>query len=163
MNIPLLALLLQGIPEQIAVVTLSFVIARIPLNWKKIVGIGLILAFLAYLIRLTPIAFGVHIIILVILLSSMLFKISNGNLSLSLIASLVSFLTLAFFELVSLSLSMLLFHLTPTELYTNELLRIILGEPHVIFLLIFTFLLNRFLSGRGKKHGFSGDKSENRQ
>ncbi|WP_425804965.1 hypothetical protein ACHOLT_00515 [Desulfitobacterium sp. Sab5] len=163
MNIPILALLLQGIPELIAVVTLSFVIARIPLNWKQIVEFALILAFFSYLIRLTPLPFGLHIILLIILLSSMLIKISNGNLSLSLIACIVSYMTLGILELASLSLLMPVFHLTTTEIYTNEWIRILVGEPHVILLFIFAFLLNRFLAERRKNHGFSSDKSGNCQ
>ncbi|WP_434510420.1 hypothetical protein [Desulfitobacterium sp. AusDCA] len=161
MNIPILALLLQGIPEEIALVTLSFVIARIPLNWKIIVGFGLILAFSAYLVRLTPLPFGLHTILILILLSSMLFKISNGNLSLSLIACMVSFLILCIFELTSVTLLMHVFHLTTTEFYTNEWIRILISEPHVILLFIFAFLLNRFLAERGKNHGFSSNKSGN--
>lgn len=161
MNIPILALLLQGIPEDIALVTLSFVIARIPLNWKTIVGFGLILAFSAYLVRLTPLPFGLHTILILILLSSMLFKISNGNVSLSLIACMVSFLILCIFELTSVTLLMNVFHLTTTEFYTNEWIRILIGEPEVILLFIFAFLLNRFLAERRKDHGFSSDKSRN--
>lgn len=155
MNIPMLALLLQGIPEQIAVVTLSFVIARIPLNWKEIIGFGLILAFFAYLVRLSPIGYGLHTLFIIAILSIMLVKISKGNVSLSLIASIVSFLTLGVFEFVSLSILLDLFHLTTTELYTNEGIRILFGEPHVVLLFAFAFLLKRILSERGKNHGFS--------
>ena len=162
-NIPLLALLLQGIPELIAVVTLSFVIARIPLNWKTIVGFALILAFFSYLVRLSSIAYGLHTLLLLSLLSSILFKISKGNVSLSMIASIGSFLALGIFEYVSLSILMPLFNFTTTELLTNELIRILSGEPHVILLFIFAFLLKRFLAERGKYHGFSSDESGNCQ
>lgn len=151
MNIPILALLLQGIPELIAVVTLSFVIARIPLNWKQIVEFALILAFFSYLIRLSPIAYGLHTLLLLILLSTFLFKICKGNISLSLIASILSFLALGIFEFVSLYIFLPLFHLTTTELYTNERIRIILGEPHVVLLFIFALILKRILTERGKK------------
>lgn len=152
MNIPLLALVLQGIPEQIAVVVLSLVIARTQLNWKKIIGIGIILAFLAYFVRLTPIPFGIHIILLIVFLTGFLIKITKGNMSLSLIASMTSFLTLALFELVSLSISMPLLGFTATDLYTNEWIRILLGEPHVILLFVFAFFVNRFLSRKGKNY-----------
>lgn len=162
-NIPILALLLQGIPEDIALVTLSFVIARIPLNWKQIVGLALIMAFSAYLFRLTPLPFGLHILLLVGLFSIFLFRFSKGNLSLSIIASIISFFTLGIFELISLKFLMPLFHLTTTELYTNEWIRILIGEPQVILLFIFTFLLKRFLGERGEDHGFSSDESGNCQ
>lgn len=61
MNVPFIALLLQGIPEQIALVTLAFVIAKLPFTWKKAVLIGTSFAVFAYVIRLFPIPFGLHI------------------------------------------------------------------------------------------------------
>lgn len=52
MNIPLIALFLQGIPETVALVTLAFVIARIPLKWNKALLFGTVLALCAYVVRL---------------------------------------------------------------------------------------------------------------
>jgi hypothetical protein len=47
MRIPILALIFQGIPESIATYTLAFVIAKIPLEWKKLLIIGVSTAFIA--------------------------------------------------------------------------------------------------------------------
>ncbi|MGI6120399.1 MAG: hypothetical protein ACOYIB_07535, partial [Desulfosporosinus sp.] len=89
-SIPLIALLLQGIPEQIAVATLAFVIAKIPLEWKKVFLIGITLAICAYIVRLFPFPFGVHLILLIILLFIALLWLGKGDFSISLIASLFS-------------------------------------------------------------------------
>ncbi len=64
MNIRFLALVFQGIPEQIAIVPLAFVIAKVPIRWIEIIPIGIGLAFVAYVLRLLPITFGVHTIFL---------------------------------------------------------------------------------------------------
>lgn len=82
-KIPLIALLLQGIPEQIAVVTLAFVIARISLKWNKVLLIGIVLAFCAYVIRLFPIPFGIHTILLIFLLFIFLTRLGKKDVSLS--------------------------------------------------------------------------------
>ncbi|KUO73299.1 MAG: hypothetical protein APF81_11855 [Desulfosporosinus sp. BRH_c37] len=144
-NIPWIALLLQGIPEQTAVVTLAFVIARIPLQWKKILLIGIVLAFISYIVRLFPIPFGVHSFLIIILLFIALTWLGKGDFSLSLLASLVSFLALVIFELVCLSLLMPVFGVTPETLFTNLLIRILITEPQVILLLISAFLLYKFI------------------
>jgi hypothetical protein len=64
MKIPILALIFQGIPEQIAVATLAFVIADIPLVWKRIIFIGIIVAFTSYILRLFPLTFGIHTVLI---------------------------------------------------------------------------------------------------
>ena len=146
-NIPLIALLLQGIPEQTAVVTLAFVIARIPLKWNKISLFGIVLALISYVVRMFPILFGFHFFLLIILLFIALTWLGRGDFGLSLIASLVSFLALTIFEFICLSLLMPLFGVTPETLFSDQVIRrIVIGEPQVILLFVFAFLLNKFMS-----------------
>lgn len=142
-NIPLIALILQGIPETVGVVTLAFVIAKLSLDWRKIVLIGSALAFGVYFLRLFPIAFGIHTIFQVVLLFIALIWICKGDLSLSLIASLLSFLALAMFEFISLSILMPIFGLTLETLFIDPFKRIIFGQPIVLLLFSSAFLLNR--------------------
>ncbi|MDR3541273.1 MAG: hypothetical protein P4L69_09965 [Desulfosporosinus sp.] len=145
-NIPFIALLLQGIPELTAEVTLAFTIARIPLKWNKILLIGIVLAFISYIVRLCPISFGVHLILLIILLFIALTWIGKGDFSLSLLASLLSVLTLAIFEFVCLSLLMPVLGVTPETLFTTNLvIRIALGEPQVLLTFMSAFLLNKLI------------------
>ncbi len=141
MVIPFIALLFQGIPEQVAVVTLAFVIAGIPLKWHKLIFIGIFLATFVYIVRLFPIPFGLHTILLIILLFITLVGQSKGNISLSLFASLSSFLILAVFEFLSLTLLLPIFGLTPKELDAHSFIRIIMGEPTTILLFLTAFLL----------------------
>jgi len=138
-SIPLAVLLLQGVPEQIAVVTLAFIIARIPLKWNKIILIGIALAVCAYVVRLFPIPFGIHTILLLVLLFIALTLLVKGEFSLSLIASLLSFLALVLFEFVCLSLLMPILGVTPETLSTHPIIRIAIAEPQVLLLFISAF------------------------
>ncbi|MCO5385023.1 hypothetical protein [Desulfosporosinus sp.] len=147
-NIPFIALLLQGIPEQIAVVTLAFVIARIPLKWEKIIMSGIILAFVSYAVRIFTISFGLHTILLIVLLFIALTWLGKGDFSLSLIASLLSFLALVIVEFVCLSLLMPVFGVTPEKLFPNLVIRIVITEPQVFLIFICAFLLNKFMKTR---------------
>lgn len=144
-NIPWIALLLQGIPELTAEVTLAFVIARIPLKWNQILQIGIILAFISYLVRLFPIPFGIHLFMIIILLFLALTWLGKGDISLSLLASLLSVLALVISEFVCLSLLMPVFGVTPETLFTNLGIRIAITEPQVLLMFISAFLLNKFI------------------
>ncbi|GAB6152105.1 hypothetical protein JCM17380_08550 [Desulfosporosinus burensis] len=116
-------------------------IARIPLKWKKIIIFGIVLAFISYVVRLFTIPFGIHTILLIILLFIALTWLGKGDFSLSLIASLLSFLALAIFEFACLSLLMPVFGVTPETLFTNLVIRIVITEPHVFLLFISAYLL----------------------
>jgi len=144
-NIPWIALLLQGIPELTAEVTLAFVIARIPLKWNKILLIGIALALISFFVRQSSIPFGVHLFLLIILLFIALIWLGKGDFSLSLMASLLSVLALVIFEFVCLSLLMPVFGVTPETLFSNLVIRIVITEPQVILIFISAFLLKKFL------------------
>jgi len=75
--------------------------------------------------------------------------LGKGDFSLSLIASLLSFLALVITEYICLSLLMPVFGVTPETLFSHPIKRIIIGEPIVLLLLIFAFILNKL----GKKGG----------
>jgi len=148
MRIPLLSLLLQGIPEQTGAITLAFVIAGIPLKWKRILLIGIFLASCAYIVRLFPIPFGIHSILLLYILFIILTYQTKGDVGLSFIASSASVLVLVIFEFSCMSLFMFLFGFSIENLLNNLAMRIVVGEQHVFLLFISAFLLNRFIHKR---------------
>ncbi|WP_308891984.1 hypothetical protein [Candidatus Desulfosporosinus nitrosoreducens] len=154
-KIPLLALLFQGIPEQIAVTMLAFSIAQISFNLKKVLTISIIMAFSAYLARLSQITFEIHTILLVIIFILILLIVENVDLSLAFLSSLLSFLALAVFEYVVLSTLMPIFKLTPETVLSNLTIRILVGEPQVI-LMILVALIIRQIRKRGKIYEFFG-------
>ncbi|WP_068964716.1 hypothetical protein [Desulfosporosinus sp. BG] len=146
MRIPLLSLFLQGIPEQTAVLTLALVIARIPLKWNRILLIGIFLAFCAYVVRLFPILFGIHTILLLCVHFIILTWITKGDAGLSFIASSSSFLVLVIFEFSCMSLFMYIYRFTTENLFDDLAIRIAVGEPQVLLLFISAFLLNKYIT-----------------
>ncbi|MGI6451196.1 MAG: hypothetical protein ACOX3R_13325 [Desulfitobacteriia bacterium] len=141
MKIPFLAFIFQGIPESIAMVTLAFVIARIPLQWKKIVFIGLIIATTSYVLRLLPITFGIHTVLLIVLFFILLLWLGSNNVNTVLIACLISNLATIISETLCLGLLMPLFGLTFDMLYENTLLRILMTLPQVIVVFIAAYIV----------------------
>ncbi|RNC29843.1 MAG: hypothetical protein AWM53_00061 [Candidatus Dichloromethanomonas elyunquensis] len=141
MKIPILALIFQGIPEQMAVAALAFVIANIPLVWKRIALIGTIVACSAYVLRLLPITFGIHTVLIMSLLFILLIVIGKGNINSSLIASLISFLSLIIAETISLSLLMPLLNVDLQSLTTDSTARIIIGLPQEVIIILLAFVI----------------------
>lgn len=141
MKIPFIALILQGIPEQIAVVTLAFVIGKIPLQWKKIVVIGIMLAFTSYILRMFPITFGIHTIFIIGLLFILLIKIGKSNINSALITSLISFLGLIVTETICLSILMPIFGVNSEMILNDTTIRILITFPQVLVLFIIAFII----------------------
>jgi len=146
MRIPLLSLLLQGIPEQTGAITLAFVIAGIPLKWKRILLIGTFLALCTYVVRLFPILFDIRVILLLCIHFMILTGLTKGDVGLSFIASASSLLVLVIFEVSCMSLIMFLFGFTPENLFDDLIIRIVVGEPQVLLLFISAFLLNKYIT-----------------
>ena len=134
---------MQGIPEQIAVTTLAFVIAKMPLKWNRIALIGTGLAFSAYVVRLFPIPFGIHTILLILLLFLLLTKF-GGDISLSLIASLISVLAVIILETVCISFLMSFFGVSMETFLTDSITRILILLPQIIGLFILAFIVKKY-------------------
>lgn len=143
MKIPFLVLVLQGIPEQIGIVTLAFVIAKASLDWGKIISSGVFLAVSAYLLRMLPITFGVHTIVLIGFLFFILFKFAKVNLTTSIVTSIVSFLALIVFETVSLSILMPLFNITHDLFISNVIIRVLITIPQVLLIYLTAYLIKK--------------------
>ncbi len=144
MEIPFLALILQGIPEQIAVTTLAFVIAKMTLRWTRVILIGSVLACASYVLRLFPVIFGIHTVFNIATLFVLLKFIGKGHLNLTLFASLLSYLTLIIIEAIYLLFLLPIFGLSFEMLYSNVLLRIIVTLPQVATIFTVAFLLNHY-------------------
>lgn len=147
MEIPLIALILQGIPEQIALVTLTFVLARVRLEWKNIVMFGILLAFTAYVLRLLPITFGIHTIIIMGMLFVFSIHFYQAPLLTSLKASLLGMLVLIIVEFVCFTLLTNLFGISFKTYLTDVTIRILLGLPQVFLLFILAFIILKVRTG----------------
>lgn len=143
MNIPVIVLLLQGIPEGTAITTLALVISGIPLKLNKILLIGTALAVCTYVVRLFPIPFGIHTILLMFILFIVLTLSNKRDVGLSFMASLLSCLALIIFETACFSLLKPVFRIIPKTIPTYHADRIVLGDIHVVLLFILAFLLKK--------------------
>lgn len=149
MKMPFIAFILQGIPENIAVLTLSLTIVGIELRWGKIVVAGTLIAFVIYLLRALPISFGVHTIVALLLFIVFTTKIGEiDNLRISIMASLLSILALTTIEIISLTLLTSILGISEQEFISNTAIRILLTLPQVFILFLLAFIIKKVRRSR---------------
>jgi len=142
LQLPLIVWLLQGIPECLVSTALAMVIAMGCLQWKKIVLIGLIQACLVYLVRLLPITFGVHTILMIISLAVLLAAIAKVKLITSLTVSIVTFTVIFVCEAFSRWFIVRVGLISPEDMAGSVFWRVVMGLPQIIVLSAMTFLFN---------------------
>ena len=141
MKLSLMRWLLQGVPECLAIATFSWMLLGRQFNARKILSIGLLQALAAYFVRLLPVSFGIHTLILVFSLAALLVYFSSGSYSRVLSVSLVTFVVLGLLELVIFALSSSLFNLTAEAILADPLLSVLMGLPGGALLFLGAFLL----------------------
>lgn len=141
MRIPLIVLILQGFPEGIALCTLAFILAMLPLNWKKIIIGGILLPTIVYFIRLLPFQYGIHTVMMIALLFFYLVKVGKASITNSLISCLVSFFILCVAETTVMYIVISFFELSSQDYLANNYWLIITGLIHVFIIFIISFLI----------------------
>lgn len=147
MEVPFMAWVFQGIPESIGTAAVVISLGLHKLHWKLIIIIGLIQAVLMYTVRLLPLTFGVHTVILIISLSLLSTWIAKIDLRKAIIYSNISIMILAITEFI------FVFSISSLGLYSENIIfgdtltRIFVGMPHVIVL----FLTAMFFSKKKVK------------
>lgn len=140
--------LLQGIPECLALAALAVTLSGRKLEAKKIFLIGLSHAPLAYLVRLLPLSFGVHFIILIVVLSTLLHVWLKISLSRGLLTALSGLIILATAETVFVAIIHSSTGVPFEEVRQELLLWVAYGWPHIIFLLMLALFIDRRRKGR---------------
>lgn len=140
---PILALLLQGIPEEIGVITLAYAIARIPFRWKEIIPMGIIFALIVSFIRAQNLPFGTHTIVLIFALFIFITLKGKKDVSIALVASILSFLAIIVFEVICISLLTSIFKTPNEEIFMDPVKRVLFTEPQVILLFLTAFIIRR--------------------
>ncbi|MDK2824254.1 MAG: hypothetical protein PWP71_2172 [Clostridia bacterium] len=141
MKVTLPVLIFVGIPEGIALATLVFVLAEEKLYWNKIFLIGSSLSIGAYLLRLLPITFGVHTIVILILLFFILNVFEKLDAITSINVSIFTFLILVLTETATIPLLMTVLNISKNKLMQDELLKIMVYFPHIILLFLIAYLI----------------------
>lgn len=144
MKIPLLAFIFQGLPEQIGVVTLAFIINKLELKWKRVCLYGFALAFTAFVLRSLPISFGVHTVVLIGFLFWILYYREKININNAIITSILCFLALVIIEMFSVTIIIKAFAIDLIMLEENVIIRTLVTLPQVFIIYLIAFIIKAY-------------------
>ena len=150
MRVPFLAWLLQTIPESIsaAAVVMSMGYAR-P-YWRATIVVGLIHGIFVYVIRMLPITFGVHTVLLIIILALVSSWVGKIDIRKAVIYANLTVLMLALYEFCFISIWRYFGNYDLSEIMGNVTLRIVTGTPQVIALFLTALLIGKFVKENRK-------------
>ncbi|NPV93318.1 MAG: hypothetical protein HPY50_21370 [Firmicutes bacterium] len=149
----LLNLFLQGIPEAIAMVAVIFAINNFQFDWKKIILIAVLQGFTIYLVRKLPLTYGIHPPIVILSITIYILLFSKNSFIRILIPSCLTFLALAGMETIVTLPILSILGISVEEASKNNLLWILMGWPQIIGLSIIAFFINR--SNRERKESYA--------
>lgn len=148
-----ISFLIQGIPESIAVIAFCYALLDLNFEWPRIIKQGLVLAISTYLIRLLPLPFGVHTIIIIFALAFILAFFNQTKLILVFKASIITSIIIAITEIVFNEILLRNLNLTFSQAYEKTLLWTIMGLPHVLLLFFLSWIIksSHFINLKGAK------------
>ncbi len=144
MKLTQLLWLCQTLPEALAVTSLAVVLCKRRLEVKLILQIGVLFAATVYLVRLLPLDFGVHFILLMVILALLLTIQLKIHFSRCLLITLVIGIILAVSETVFIYLFLLLTDTNMDQITLGETIHILIAWPHIIFLLLMALAINQW-------------------
>lgn len=154
---PLAALILQGIPEEVALVTLAFVITKSSIKWRIVILSGVSIAFINYLIRNYFDPFGIHTIVTIVMLFAVLLIFGECGITTSIFASLLSMAFLIILEMICVTTVTSVLNIPTKELTSDTTIRILVTLPQVFVMSFLGFLIAKCL--KCKKGFIYADKS----
>jgi len=155
MPIPFLALILQGIPESIALAILGYLFADTALNRPRIIILGLSIAFTAYLIRLFPAGFGFHILAIIFIIFIFLIYVEKINVITALTSAFLPQVLLIVIEIACLTFFSFLngqdLYSFVANTYNNVYQRIAVSWVHTFILFMLAYVISYFKKRKNKR------------
>ncbi len=136
--------LLQGIPESSGIVALSLALAKVPLRWGRIVAAGTIMAVIAFYIRTSSFAVGLHTVAGLLLTVIIITTATRVPPTKAFVVALISIIFLGFLELFFFKGLYDKFDLQITTM-SKDLLQKLLALPQAVLLIFISLLVPRFI------------------
>ena len=157
----LLSLLLVSVPEAVLVAALGFLLVGIRINLSSLLVIGLLQGGVAYLVRLSPVFFGLHSILEAGLFLLILRLVTRLPFKVVTLAGLLGLLVYMSIEMISAPFFLSLARYSLTEVLQSGHLRIFFFLPEALFMVLFIVLCLRFNLHLVKMPRFNPEEKEN--
>ncbi len=143
---PFLLFYLASFLESMAIFYFIYNFNRITFISKEFFIISSIYPLLAYVIRKLPISFGIHSIILILLISVFLNYYFKINLHYSLLSATLVVAILILSEYITVIFFMKLINFNFTELINNNITWFISCMPHIFIIILLAYLIGKHRS-----------------
>ena len=134
---------LQGLPETIGVVALSLAVERVPLKWKYIVPISLVLSFFIFVIRSLPVSLGIHTVAAILLLAFFMVKFTRVPSTKCFIAIFISISFLTALEFIFHEPIFWFLDLSLNQILSNDTIWMLVGLPQATVMIISALFVAR--------------------
>ncbi len=127
---------------------MSLALAGVPLRWKQITILSIMLAVIIFTIRLLPLATGLHTVAVLLITVFVLNKLTRIPLTKSFMVVLISIFTLALVEYIIHGLFLQLSSYDLSLLMSRKILWAVLGLPQVMIMIALAVLAARVIKPR---------------
>ncbi|NLV17624.1 MAG: hypothetical protein GXY50_10535 [Syntrophomonadaceae bacterium] len=141
---------IHGIPELTACAAFCLALAGIPLHWKKVIPIGLVLTVAIYLIRMLQMHFGLHTLLATLLLTFILLKTTTISPKQAFTFSMITFVTILIVEYICVQTVFAVTGLDPSIIKENELIWKMVATPQILVMFLLAFIIAKT---KKKSHG----------
>lgn len=135
MQLSLTELVLRTVPEGLILILAAYVFSKIKTDKNKILVSGIILGITTYLVRLLPVDFGVHTIIIIVANIILLVNINKINLFNAISSALLSMFTLVICDLANFYFIENILKISFDSLTSSILIKTLWGLPSLILYL----------------------------
>lgn len=154
LRLSLLELFLRLIPEGIIISFALYILSNVKIDKKKLLISGVIFGISIYLIRLLPIHFGVHTILLIIIYIVISVNFNKINLLKAISSSLVTLMILSACDFINFFMIVHVFNISIEYLLKDPLTKTLLGLPGLglFFIIILVFYKIKYKNSEESNH-----------
>ncbi len=154
LRLSLLELFVRLIPEGIIISFALYILSNVKIDKKKLLISGVIFGISIYLIRLLPIHFGVHTILLIIIYIVISVNFNKINLLKAISSSLVTLMILSACDFINFFMIVHVFNISIEYLLKDPLTKTLLGLPGLglFFIIILVFYKIKYKNSEESNH-----------
>lgn len=145
LKVSLLVTVLRGIPEIYLLFMLIYILDHKPLNRKKLMLSTVIVCVITYFVRILPIHFGVHTILLIILSMFIGVYINKISALKSISGILVGAIILSLCEALDVWILQRFFNIIFFDISPEDIRRTIVTIPSLVLFFIAIFIIKKML------------------
>lgn len=151
LKLTVLEFIFRGIPESFLIILAGYIINYRKINLEQYCAASIIYALAAYLIRMLPIAYGVHTILDIIVIILLLVKINKISVLRAISCSLIFMIILSICEWINVFILENLIKLNIEEVFKSRIDKILYSIPSMILfgLIILLFYIFIYRNKRG--------------